>query len=117
MLIQASVNADGTVASIGSGARWGEIYATLIPLGKMVAGGRDSNVGIGGLVLGGGYSWFTSKMGFVADGVVNFELVTGSGAIIQVNATSYSDLFVGLKGGGNNFGIVTRYDSGASTSA
>lgn len=49
-------------------------------------------------------------MGFVADGVVNFELVTGAGAIINVNATSNADLFVGLKGGGNNFGIVTRYD-------
>jgi FAD/FMN-containing dehydrogenase len=104
------VNAAGNVASIGAGARWGQIYTTLIGLGKMVAGGRDSDVGIGGLVIGGGYSWFTSKMGFVADGVVNFELVTGAGAIINVNATSNADLFVGLKGGGNNFGIVTRYD-------
>lgn len=105
-----SVNAERTVASIGAGARWGDIYETLIAQGMMVAGGRDSDVGIGGLVLGGGYSWFTSVMGFVADGVENFELVLGSGAIINVNATSNPDLFVVLKGGGNNFGIVTRYD-------
>lgn len=46
----------------------------------------------------------------MADAVINFELVIGNGSIINVNATSNSDLFVGLKGGGNNFGIVTRYD-------
>lgn len=49
-------------------------------------------------------------MGFAADGLVNVELVTGTGQIINVNATSNADLFVGLKGGGNNFGIATRYD-------
>ncbi|KAK6602235.1 FAD binding domain-containing protein [Botrytis cinerea] len=76
----------------------------------MVAGGRDSLVGIGGLIVGGGYSWFAPQKGFVADTVINFELVVGNGSIINVNATSNSDLFVGLKGGGNNFGIVTRYD-------
>lgn len=68
------------------------------------------DVGIGGLVLGGGYSWFTSARGFVADGVVNIEIVTADGSIINVNRTSNADLFVGLKGGGNNFGIVTRFD-------
>jgi len=76
----------------------------------MVAGGQDSDVGIGGLVLGGEYSWYTSTMGFVADGLVNVKLVTATGAVINVNATSNSDLFVGLKGVGNNFGVVARYD-------
>ncbi|PGH00937.1 hypothetical protein AJ80_09099 [Polytolypa hystricis UAMH7299] len=76
----------------------------------MVAGGRDSNVGVGGLILGGGCSWFASKMGFVADSVLNVELVTADGSIINVNANEHSDLFVGLKGGGNNFGIATRFD-------
>lgn len=76
----------------------------------MIAGGRDSAVGVGGLVVGGGYSWFTSTKGFVCDGVVNYELVTAKGTIINVNATSHKDLFLGLKGGSNNFGIVTRYD-------
>jgi hypothetical protein len=55
-------------------------------------------------------SWFTSRLGFVADAVLNIELVKGDGSIINVNRNSNADLFVGLKGGGNNFGIVTRYD-------
>jgi len=80
----------------------------------MVAGGRDSDVGSGELVLGGGYSWFTSTMGFLAERLANVELVTAAGKVIKVNATSNSDLSVGLKGGGNNFGVVTRYDLKAS---
>lgn len=104
-----TLNAAKTQANIGSGARWGHIYGILQSQGVMVSGGRDSDVGIGGLVLGGGYSWFTSKLGFVADAVLNIELVKGDGSIINVNAKSNADLFVALKGGGNNFGIVTRY--------
>lgn len=107
------VNAAKTVAQIGAGGRWGQIYGDLQNQGMMVAGGRDTDVGIGGLVLGGGYSWFTSERGFVADGVVNIELVTADGSVINVNKTSNADLLVGLKGGGNNFGIVTRYDLNA----
>ncbi|KAK0110414.1 hypothetical protein ONS96_002027 [Cadophora gregata f. sp. sojae] len=105
-----TVSGDQKVASIGAGARWGKIYSALESQGLMVAGGRDPDVGIGGLVLGGGYSWFTSTMGFVADGVVNIELVLADGSIVNANSTSNSDLFQGLKGGGNNFGVVTRYD-------
>lgn len=48
------VNSAKTIASIGSGARWGYIYAILQAQNMMVSGGRDSDVGIGGLVLGGG---------------------------------------------------------------
>jgi hypothetical protein len=56
-----------------------------------------------------GYSWFAAATGFVCDSLVNVEIVTGAGDIINANATSNSDLFLVLKGGGNNFGIVTKY--------
>ncbi|EKD12970.1 FAD binding domain containing protein [Drepanopeziza brunnea f. sp. 'multigermtubi' MB_m1] len=105
-----ALNANKTVARIGAGARFGKVYRALEEQGMMVAAGRDANVGFGGLVLGGGFSWFTSTMGLVADGLVNIELVTGDGKIINANASSNADLFQGLKGGGNNFGVVTRYD-------
>jgi hypothetical protein len=42
--------------------------------------------------------------------VINFEVVLASGQLIQVNQTSNPDLWIALKGGSNNFGIVTRYD-------
>ena len=58
----------------------------------------------------GGYSWFAPISGFVCDSLVNVELVLGDGSTVNANAHQNSDLFKVLKGGGNNFGIVTRYD-------
>jgi hypothetical protein len=37
-------------------------------------------------------------------------VVLADGSIRNVNYTSYSDLYYALRGGGNNFGIVTRFD-------
>jgi hypothetical protein len=42
--------------------------------------------------------------------VRNYELVTANGEILNVNYQSYPDLFWALRGGGSNFGIVTRFD-------
>jgi len=66
-------------------------------------------VGVPGLILGGGISHFASKRGWACDNVASFELVTASGIAINVSATSYSDLYWALRGGGNNFGIVTNF--------
>lgn len=69
-----------------------------------------SPVGVGGLLLGGGLSYFGSQRGWAADHVVNYEVVTADSQILQVNSQSHSDLFWALKGGSSNFAIVTRYD-------
>jgi FAD/FMN-containing dehydrogenase len=66
-------------------------------------------VGVPGLILGGGISHFSNKLGWACDNVASFELVTASGLTITVSPTSYSDLYWALKGGGNNFGIVTNF--------
>lgn len=58
----------------------------------------------------GGISFFSPELGWSCDAVVNFQVVLASGTIVNANATSYSDLFAALKGGQNNFGIVTRFD-------
>ena len=66
-------------------------------------------VGVSGLTLGGGISHFASRLGWACDNVASFELVTASGLIVNVNAKSYPDLYWALRGGGNNFGIVTNF--------
>ena len=55
-------------------------------------------------------SYFAARYGFVVDNVINFEIVLSSGQLVNANATSNADLFFALKGGGNNFGVVTRID-------
>ena len=54
--------------------------------------------------------WFSGEMGFVADNVINYEVVLASGEIVNANEKEHADLWQALKGGSNNFGIVTRFD-------
>ncbi|KAF2875853.1 hypothetical protein BDV95DRAFT_283707 [Massariosphaeria phaeospora] len=101
---------DDKIVSIGAGADWGTVYKAISSKGLGVAGGRVCRVGVTGLTLGGGFSFFTSRYGFVCDTVFNFEVVLASGEVVNANNTTNADLFRALKGGGNNFGIVTQVD-------
>ncbi|KIJ66517.1 hypothetical protein HYDPIDRAFT_174587 [Hydnomerulius pinastri MD-312] len=95
-------------AKIGAGMIWDDVYAALEPYGMNVAGARVSGVGVAGLTLGGGYSWHANQYGLTIDTVEAFELVLPNGTVINVTA-SEEDLFFGLRGGFNNFGIVTQF--------
>ncbi|RYP58942.1 hypothetical protein DL769_008747 [Monosporascus sp. CRB-8-3] len=104
------LSADKSTVLVGAGATWDAVYAKLDPLGLSVNGGRAAGVGVGGLTLGGGISYFSPRYGWTCDVVSNFQVVLADGRIVDANATSNPDLFVALKGGNNNFGIVTRID-------
>ncbi|KAL6709245.1 hypothetical protein ACN47E_001652 [Coniothyrium glycines] len=108
-LNQITPNDDGT-ASIGPGNQWVQVYETLDPLGLTVMGGRVASIGVGGLLLSGGLSFLHPSQGFGCDHVRSYQIVTARGEILEVNEQNYSDLFWALRGGGNNFGIVTRFD-------
>jgi FAD/FMN-containing dehydrogenase len=103
-------DATTNVASLGTGARWLSVYEELEKDGVTVTGGRQGIVGVGGLMLGGGISWYTARTGFACDSVVNYEVVLASGEIVNANVSVNPDLWRALKGGGSNFGIVTRFD-------
>ncbi len=106
-----NVAQDGSIVQLGPGNTWSDVYTALDPMNISVPGGRCGAVGVGGLAISGGYSFFTPRIGFVADNVENYEVVLASGAIINANSGDHADLFRALKGGGgNNFGIVTRVD-------
>lgn len=57
----------------------------------------------------GGVSYFSPRKGFVCDNVVEYEIVLANGQLTNVTSSSHPDLFVALRGGSNNFGIVTRF--------
>jgi len=109
-LSSVSVNADHSIASVGAGASWLDVYQCLDPLGKTVAGARNGQVGVAGLTLGGGISYYAPQVGFTCDTVKTFEVVLPSAKIVSASAISHPDLFTALKGGANNFGVVTRID-------
>lgn len=97
-----------SLVEVGPGARWSDVFTTLEPFGVITTGGRASTVGVGGSTLGGGISYFTPEHGLICDNVMEFEVVLADGRIITANKTQNPDLFTVLKGGNNNFGIVTQ---------
>ncbi|KAK3996613.1 hypothetical protein QBC44DRAFT_317218 [Cladorrhinum sp. PSN332] len=111
-LNQVKVSADRKTVSVGPGNRWVDVAEVLDPLGLAVVGGRSSTVGVSGLLLGGGISYFTGIYGWACDNVKLYEVVTSSGDIVTATSTNqHKDLFWALRGGGgSNFGIVTRFD-------
>ncbi|KAI0337353.1 FAD-binding domain-containing protein [Trametopsis cervina] len=104
-----SYDKKSNTVEVGSGLVWDDVYRFLGPLGVNVVGGRISGVGVPGFLLGGGYSCLTNAHGLGSDNIVAYELVLPSGKIIDVTQKSNPDLFWGLQGGYNNFGIVTKF--------
>ncbi|KAL4908039.1 hypothetical protein BDW74DRAFT_189345 [Aspergillus multicolor] len=110
-LNEITLNKDKSVASIGPGNNWGQVYKALEPHGVTVVGGRMSDIGVGGLLTGGGISYFSNLYGWALDNVESFEVVSAiNGEILTASATQHADLYWALRGGGNNFGLVTKFN-------
>lgn len=110
-LTDISVTNNSQTVSVGSGSRWIHVTETLDPLGLAVVGGRVADVGVAGLLLGGGISYFSGFRGWACDNVQNYEVVLSSGEVVNASPNENKDLFWALRGGGgSNFGIVTRFD-------
>ncbi|OSD00999.1 FAD-binding domain-containing protein [Trametes coccinea BRFM310] len=107
---EVNYDAAAGVAEVGAGLIWDDVYTALEPYAVSVVGGRVSGVGVAGFTLGGGYSWKTNQFGLTVDNLSGFELVLPNGTVAAVTQDSYPDLFWGLKGGFNNFGIVTKFN-------
>jgi FAD/FMN-containing dehydrogenase len=94
----------------GPGVRWGQLDSATQAHGLATPGGQHSEVGIAGYTLGGGIGWLTGKYGLAVDNLKSAEVVTADGQKLLASATENADLFWALRGGGGNFGIVTRFE-------
>ncbi|KAJ7704950.1 FAD binding domain-containing protein [Mycena rosella] len=110
-----TVNANGNESTftVGPGNRWFEVYAALEPFGLYAIGGRLKTIGVSGLSLIGGFHYFINKYGFAMDNIVQYDVVLGNGTQVVANNATNPDLFWALKGGANNFGVVTRFTTRA----
>ncbi|KAF3765409.1 FAD binding domain-containing protein [Cryphonectria parasitica EP155] len=109
-LDQVLLSEDKKLATIGAGKIAYQLYQELGEHELTVLAGRGATIGIGGFTLGGGISFFSSRHGLACDNVVSFEVVTARGEIVTASPTQHPDLFWALRGGGNNFGIVTSFE-------
>lgn len=71
--------------------------------------GDTGSVGIGGITLGGGVGYLVRKYGLTIDSLLAAEIVTADGQLLRVDDKNHPDLFWAIRGGGGNFGVVTRF--------
>jgi FAD/FMN-containing dehydrogenase len=109
LLKSIEVDPEAQTVVAGGGVNWGEFDAATQAHGLAVTGGRNPTTGIGGLTLGSGSGWLERKLGYTVDNLLGAEIVTADGNVLQVNDKENADLFWGLRGGGGNFGIVTKF--------
>jgi len=104
-----TIDAAGRTAWAETGLTAGE-YSTLAGAQGLATGfGDTGSVGIGGITLGGGIGYLTRRHGLTIDSVLAAEVVTADGEKLHVDDVSHPDLFWAIRGGGGNFGVVTRF--------
>lgn len=104
------LDADRRLVRVGGGATWGRVAARLDPLGWGITSGDTSEVGVGGLTLGGGMGWMVRRHGLTVDNLVGARVVTADGRLLSVSQHEHPELFWALRGGGGNFGVVVDFD-------
>ncbi|UWF76929.1 FAD-binding oxidoreductase [Microbacterium neungamense] len=105
-----AVQVEDTLVRVGGGATWGAVADALAGHGLAISSGDTRSVGVGGLTLGGGIGWMVRAWGLASDQLVGAQVVTAAGDVVEASADENPDLFWALRGGGGNFGIVTRFD-------
>ena len=98
------------VAHVQGGALLRDVDAETQRYGLATPLGVVSKTGVAGLTLGGGYGHLRRKWGLTIDNLLGAEVVTAEGEVLEVDGDHHPDLFWALRGGGGNFGVVTRFD-------
>jgi FAD/FMN-containing dehydrogenase len=103
------IDPEARTAWAETGLTAGELVAAAAEHGLTIGFGDTGSVGIGGITVGGGIGYLVRKHGLTIDNVLAAEIVTADGELLRVDAQSHPDLFWAIRGGGGNFGVVTRF--------
>jgi FAD/FMN-containing dehydrogenase len=106
-----SISVDGEVATVGAGARLGDVYDALAERELAIPAGTCPPVGIAGFTFGGGLGILGRRYGVLSDRLIRAEIVLADGRVVEADEHHHEDLFWALRGaGGGNFGVVTAVE-------
>jgi hypothetical protein len=103
------IDVDARTAWAESGLTAGEFTEAAAAHGLAVGFGDTGSVGLGGLTTGGGVGFLGRKHGLTVDSLLAADIVTADGRVLRVDEQSHPELFWAIRGGGGNFGVVTRF--------
>jgi FAD/FMN-containing dehydrogenase len=98
------------VASVGGGTRIRDLLTATLAAGLVTPMGACGSVGVAGLALAGGDTAARGLHGTACDNLIGAQLVTADGAVLELGPDQNEDLYWAIRGGGGNFGVVTRLD-------
>jgi FAD/FMN-containing dehydrogenase len=104
------IDRERRIARAEAGLSLGEFDSATQACGLATTMGVNSDTGIAGLTLGGGFGKLGRKYGLTCDNLLAADIVTTDGRALRASATENADLFWGIRGGGGNFGVVTAFE-------
>jgi FAD/FMN-containing dehydrogenase len=105
-----TVDSQRRAASIGGGTKISELLTATLAQGLYTPMGACGEVGVAGVALAGGDTAGRGLFGTACDNLIGAQLVTADGAVQELGPERNADLFWAIRGGGGNFGVVTRLD-------
>jgi FAD/FMN-containing dehydrogenase len=104
------IDARARRAQVDGGATLRDLDHEAQAFGLATPLGINSTTGVAGLTLGGGFGWLSRRFGMTIDNLLAADVVTADGRLLHTNAEQHPELFWALRGGGGNFGVITRFE-------
>lgn len=104
-----TIDPEARIGTAQGGTTAGAYMKAAMAHNLMTPFGDSPTVGVGGITTGGGVGWFTRKYGMTIDSLLAVDMVLADGRQVHASETEHPDLFWAIRGGGGNFGIVTRF--------